>query len=1398
MMEDDDEFGDLYTDVLSNFPSSTPSIPPPISCLPIDLNLQSDDTDDIPNSNFNKEKQEEEEQQQEEEEEEKVSFVNKQGDSRNPNQENSNNHITTTGNEIRVLDSADFNLEGVKKRDKDDTIRYDEVHELNFGLEEDLGSEPVIPGLNNTNNTLLPASVAAPVSVPIPAPVVVGGGEEWDDSESDSEDDLQIVLNDTHHHHGTMGMDPNGMMIHGSDDDDDEDGEPLVIVADDHTAAVAAAAAGGVQPVEDQEWGDEAGQSAEGKDNADAAKANAGLATAPKSGYAPYGYHPFHSQFKYVRPGAVPLPGGPPVGSGGAPGQVRPPANMSPMVGRGRGDWRPPGMKGPAMQKGFHPGFWGSNQPGRGLEFTLPSHKTIFDVDIDSFEEKPWKYPGVDVSDFFNFGLNEESWKDYCKQLEQLRLESTMQSKIRVYESGRAEQEYDPDMPPELAAAAGMHDSAENVDATRADGGLGDLAKASARVRPPLPTGRAIQVETGCGERLPSVDTRPPRVRDSDAVIEIVLQDFVDAESTGNDAESAGNDAESAGNDAESAGNDAESAGNDAGEHPDNDSAREEDQVDVVDEDGPQSRDVCFDSRPQGYDVTKEDGSRKRSPVKNSHAEIDDDEGDRSSPQRALSDHHLGSRDHASSDNAGSPYEERWTKEKTRQRSPHMSSGESALDRRSVDYQREDSVESMEAKHSPESSSATPIEHAREGSLERKIAEAEDVPDDIEPGKSKEDTNLVASSNTSKDKHIHPKKQQKLSHQVELPASKEFDEGGDFKISRSSDNSKGTGSSRDHPKWREGVDEEVVQNGRSTYLGDVKRNHGDSGHDLRRKDRDGRMEPERNYMVAKGREDHYSHRDWDPHATNHFHTKSESSDRRKERDYTDVSWQRRDEDPHGRRIRAEDIRKQERADEMVSRRRGKVREVDRSDKDEYVQPRKVLDNGIWRGYHDKDAGLRYREKDDVSKSRFEIFDDHHSKRRKDDEHARRDHVEKEDILLSHRDSSSTRRKRERDGILNLRKREDQPRIRDNMDDHHSVRLKDEVWVQRERAEQQRDRDEWYRGKQSYEEILSRREREDGRAPIRSSRNVEEKTWVGHSRGGEEYKGHDKDAGRHGDQLKRRERLEEDPSLQHRGGEDVYARGSQFANEGKRSRQERSSTRNSRADASENQRLHERKHKENVKKARESETHSTLGQSKRHQGDRGMPNEMADVKRRSEQAMGEHDTSLRNLTKEGGDDASSDDELHDSKRGRSKLERWTSHKERDYDVYSKSSSLKHKAICKDKNAGSATSSGIHDEFAKKVEAVDSNQPLPLAAIKEGGGSEKEGDERPMDGRHLDTVEKLKRRSERFKLPLASEKDPLAIKKMESEPLPSSQIDTPAPTNAEVKHERPPRKRRWISS
>ncbi|KAM3747175.1 hypothetical protein ACB098_05G016500 [Castanea mollissima] len=131
----------------------------------------------------------------------------------------------------------------------------------------------------------------------------------------------------------------------------------------------------------------------------------------------------------------------------------------------------------------------------------------------------------------------EESWKDYCRQLEQLRLESAMQSKIRVYESGRTEQEYDLDLPPELAAATGVQDVlAENANSGKLDVGQSDLAKGSARVRPPI-------VEGGYGERLPSIDTRPPRMCDSDAIIEIVLQySLEDDSSTGNAPEQPDNE----------------------------------------------------------------------------------------------------------------------------------------------------------------------------------------------------------------------------------------------------------------------------------------------------------------------------------------------------------------------------------------------------------------------------------------------------------------------------------------------------------------------------------------------------------------------------------------------------------------------------------------------------------------------------------------------------------------------------------------------------------------------------------------------------------------------------------------------------------------------------------------
>jgi pre-mRNA 3'-end-processing factor FIP1 len=40
--------------------------------------------------------------------------------------------------------------------------------------------------------------------------------------------------------------------------------------------------------------------------------------------------------------------------------------------------------------------------------------RTIFEVDMDALAEKPWRRPGSDLSDYFNYGFDEVSWEAYC------------------------------------------------------------------------------------------------------------------------------------------------------------------------------------------------------------------------------------------------------------------------------------------------------------------------------------------------------------------------------------------------------------------------------------------------------------------------------------------------------------------------------------------------------------------------------------------------------------------------------------------------------------------------------------------------------------------------------------------------------------------------------------------------------------------------------------------------------------------------------------------------------------------------------------------------------------------------------------------------------------------------
>lgn len=164
---------------------------------------------------------------------------------------------------------------------------------------------------------------------------------------------------------------------------------------------------------------------------------------------------------------------------------------------------------------------------------------------------------------------------------------------------------------------------------------------------------------------------------------------------------------------------------------------------------------------------------------------------------------------------------------------------------------------------------------------------------------------------------------------------------------------------------------------------------------------------------------------------------------------------------------------------------------------------------------------------------------------------------------------------------------------------------------------------------------------------------------------------------------------------------------------------------------------------------------------------------------------------------GDEDPASDGESHDSRRGRSKLERWTSHKERDYSVIT-DSNIQTNSIVREVE-------DTQDELIESAKA-DANKPddietnaddsLQVAADRAGG------EERD---RHLDTVAKLKMRSERFKLPMPGEKDKdlAGNKKVESGEaapscIPNESVSAASATELDIKVERPARKRKWTGS
>ncbi|VDM63080.1 unnamed protein product [Angiostrongylus costaricensis] len=49
--------------------------------------------------------------------------------------------------------------------------------------------------------------------------------------------------------------------------------------------------------------------------------------------------------------------------------------------------------------------------------------KPIYDIDLAQMEDRPWRKPGADITDYFNYGFTEDTWNSYCERQKKLRQE---------------------------------------------------------------------------------------------------------------------------------------------------------------------------------------------------------------------------------------------------------------------------------------------------------------------------------------------------------------------------------------------------------------------------------------------------------------------------------------------------------------------------------------------------------------------------------------------------------------------------------------------------------------------------------------------------------------------------------------------------------------------------------------------------------------------------------------------------------------------------------------------------------------------------------------------------------------------------------------------------------------
>jgi hypothetical protein len=161
-----------------------------------------------------------------------------------------------------------------------------------------------------------------------------------------------------------------------------------------------------------------------------------------------------------------------------------------------------PGAIGTGPQAGKPPGLSAPGGPQAKAGVDLEAPGTINDLPTYEYnlqevsdEDKPWRKPGADITDYFNYGFNEETWIAYCMKQKRLRAENAMGIKMPMqggpFQSGGGmiQQPYQPPpLPPGSSLPASLVTSNIQILNTQAGGSSGAGLNAS-MVPPGMPPG---------------------------------------------------------------------------------------------------------------------------------------------------------------------------------------------------------------------------------------------------------------------------------------------------------------------------------------------------------------------------------------------------------------------------------------------------------------------------------------------------------------------------------------------------------------------------------------------------------------------------------------------------------------------------------------------------------------------------------------------------------------------------------------------------------------------------------------------------------------------------------------------------------------------------------------------